>query len=71
MNTGMRSSWRNKIPSSGGIMTPDAPPFRPSFPPARASSRRAMEAHDARDEPTVALAVSSARARERTLTPRP
>eukprot|EP00975_Prorocentrum_lima_P068258 12919681-Prorocentrum_lima.AAC.1 len=31
---GMRSSWRNTIPSSGGIMTPNAPPFQPSFLPA-------------------------------------
>eukprot|EP00975_Prorocentrum_lima_P016779 3555562-Prorocentrum_lima.AAC.1 len=43
---GYRSSWSNKIPSYGGVMTPDAPPFRPSFLPARASSRRAMEAHE-------------------------
>eukprot|EP00975_Prorocentrum_lima_P042113 8851834-Prorocentrum_lima.AAC.1 len=47
-------------------MTPDAPPFRPTFLPARASSRRAMEAHER--EP-VTLVGSSAR--DRTLTPRP
>eukprot|EP00975_Prorocentrum_lima_P002719 602596-Prorocentrum_lima.AAC.1 len=58
----------NKISSYAGpfMMTPDAPPFRPAFLPARASSRRAMEAHER--EPVV-LAGSSAR--DRTLTPRP